>query len=85
MVFIRWLSVVTIYHDFDEAKVILSHILSNIKHLEQIKESRLYLINAYVSVSQYYYVLFDYNEVCVLLMKFEYLKKNNYIIIIIII
>jgi len=64
IIFTRWLLVVTIYHDFDEAKVVLSHILKNIELLEQTGERHLHIINAYIAVSEYYFVIVNYNEVC---------------------
>lgn len=40
--------------------------LCTISVLEKMKEKTLSTANAYVAVSQYYYVLMEFNEVCIL-------------------
>jgi len=69
--FFRWLLVVTYYNDFDEAVVVLSRMLCNIGLLESEgnqgdKESQSYLANAYLAVSEYYYEIMDYENVCII-------------------
>lgn len=53
------------YHNFDEAKVVYGHVLQTISILEKIEGRKLCIAYAYVSVSQYYYVLMEYNQVCI--------------------
>lgn len=52
------------YHNFDEAKVVLQHMLQTIGIIEKLEERTLCIAYAYVAVSQYYYVLMEFNEVC---------------------
>jgi len=52
------------YHNFDEAKIVLQHMLHTIDIIEKIEGRQLCIAYAYVAVSQYYYVLMEFNEVC---------------------
>ncbi|XP_060840464.1 amyloid protein-binding protein 2 isoform X2 [Rhopalosiphum padi] len=58
----KWLLVVSNYHNFDEAKVVLQHMLQTIGIIEKLEERTLCIAYAYVAVSQYYYVLMEFNE-----------------------
>lgn len=58
----KWLLVVSNFNDFDEAKIVLHHMLCTISILEKMKERTLSLAYAYIAVSQYYYVLMEFNE-----------------------
>lgn len=51
------------YHNFDEAKIVLQHMLQTIDIIEKIEGRTLCIAYAYVAVSQYYYVLMEFNEV----------------------
>lgn len=58
----KWLLVVSNYHNFEEAKVVLQHMLHTIGIIEKIERRKLCIAYAYVAVSQYYYVLMEFNE-----------------------
>ncbi|CAI6343297.1 unnamed protein product [Macrosiphum euphorbiae] len=58
----KWLLVVSNYHNFDEAKIVLQHMLQTIDIIEKIEGRTLCIAYAYVAVSQYYYVLMEFNE-----------------------
>jgi len=58
--------VVSNFNDFDKAKKILRQMLYIINVFENMKERPLNTAYAYIAVSQYYYVLMEYNEVCIL-------------------
>jgi len=55
--------VVSNYHNIGEAKVVLQHMLHTINIIEQIKERTLCIAYAYVAVSQYFYVLREFDLV----------------------
>lgn len=52
------------FHDFDEGQIVLQLMLVAINTLEQIEGRTLCIAYAYVALSQYYYVLMEFNEVC---------------------
>eukprot|EP00102_Acyrthosiphon_pisum_P002584 XP_001944165.2 PREDICTED: amyloid protein-binding protein 2 isoform X1 [Acyrthosiphon pisum] len=58
----KWLLVVSNYHNFDESKIVLQHMLQTIDIIEKIEGRTLCIAYAYVAVSQYYYVLMEFNE-----------------------
>ncbi|KAL5242886.1 hypothetical protein ACI65C_010296 [Semiaphis heraclei] len=58
----KWLLVVSNYHNFDEAKIVLQYMLHTIAIIEQIEGRKICIAYAYVAVSQYYYVLMEFNE-----------------------
>jgi len=56
--------VVSNYYNLDEAKVVLQNILQTINIIEQIEERTLSLSYAYLAVSNYHYVLMEFDKVC---------------------
>lgn len=64
IILFRWLLVASNYHNFDESKIVLQHMLNTISILENMEGRTLCIAYAYVSVSQYYHLLMEYNEVC---------------------
>lgn len=51
-------------YNFDEAKKILQDMFDIIAISENMNNKEICISYAYVAVSQYYYVLMKYNEVC---------------------
>lgn len=52
------------YHNFKDAKIVLSHMLHTIDIIKQIKERTLCIAYACVAVSEYYFILQQFDEVC---------------------
>ncbi|XP_060845876.1 uncharacterized protein LOC132925501 [Rhopalosiphum padi] len=60
--FPRWLIVTSKYQNFDDADVVLQHMLRTINIIEQIEERTLCIAHAYLAVSQYHYTSMAFNE-----------------------
>ncbi|KAL4127454.1 hypothetical protein QTP88_011625 [Uroleucon formosanum] len=58
----KWLLVVSNYYNFVEAKVVLRHLLYFIDTIEQIEGRTLSISYAYLAVSQYHYVLLEFDK-----------------------
>ncbi|KAL4127278.1 hypothetical protein QTP88_011456 [Uroleucon formosanum] len=58
----KWLLVTSNYYNFVEAKVVLRNLLNSIDIIEQIEGRALSLSYAYLAVSQYHYVLLEFDK-----------------------
>lgn len=63
---------------FNKAKKVLKHMLFSFSVFENMEEKSLCIANSYVAVSQYYYILMEFDEVCYFLgsYNFFYSYKN---------
>ncbi|XP_025192322.1 uncharacterized protein LOC112592475 [Melanaphis sacchari] len=58
----KWLMVTSKSQNFNNAKIVLQHLLYTINVIEQIVERKLCLSYAYVAVSQYHLILMEFDE-----------------------
>lgn len=52
------------YHNFKDAKIVLRHMLHTIDIIKQIEKRTLCIAYACVAVSEYYFNLQQYDKVC---------------------
>ncbi|XP_027853218.2 uncharacterized protein LOC114132041 [Aphis gossypii] len=58
----KWLIVLSYYHNFKDAKIVLRHMLHTIHIIKQIEEKTLCIAYACVAVSEYYFKLQQFDE-----------------------
>lgn len=70
------------YYNFVEAKKVLQDLVKAIDIIEQLEERTLSISYAYLAVSQYYYVLLEFDKVYFLFLRylvFYFYIKSGYL------